>query len=588
MYSPPIRDILATLSYGSGLSRRISDTALTFDDVTEVIIGEAGRFASEVMAPGSQDGWGQSAQISNGEVRSPAGWKDLYKSWCDAGWLGLAVAERWGGQALPETLQAATFEMWNSAALPLIMCPTLSCGAIEAIAAHGSEDLREIYLPKMVSGQWTGTMNMTEPHAGTDLGALRCRAERVGDGAYRLFGEKIFITYGEHDLAENIVHLVLARLPDAPAGSRGLSLFLVPKFIPHANGALGERNDVFCRGLEHKLGVQSSPTCTMIYGEGNYGRAPGAVGWLIGAEHQGLACMFTMMNNARVSVGVQGVAICEAATQKALAYAFERSQGAVTGWQQPATAPIVAHPDVSRMLLKMKALTQAARAIAYDCARAIHLSHTDDANQTFWRDRAALLTPLAKSFPTDAAVEVASLGIQVHGGMGFIEETGAARFYRDARILPIYEGTNGVQAIDLVMRKLQLTSPDHLAEFWQDLMAVAEEAMGSALEACAAPLRQAINDLQQTADWLSKRVQNGTPRDALFGATDFQRMTGLTLAAAYLCKLALAPGAGPEQGALARFATQVMLPETAALARAIREGGHLVAEAGALLGYSLA
>ncbi len=358
-----------------------------------------------------------------------------------------------GGMDLPVLLHAACSEMWNASNMAFALCPMLTGGAIDALEAHGSDELRQRYLAKVVSGEWTGTMNLTEPQAGSDLNALRTRAERQADGTYKIFGSKIFITYGEHDLTDNIVHLVLARLPDAPPGTRGISLFLVPKFLVNADGSLGQRNDVHCVGIEHKLGIHGSPTCTLAYGDNG-----GAIGFLIGEENKGLACMFTMMNNARLNVGLQGVAVADRATQHAMAYAHERRQGRALGETAAPMSVIAAHPDVRRMLMTMKALTAAARSICFMTAAALDLGRRgrDAAECKLGQERANLLTPIAKAFSTDIANEVASLGVQVHGGMGFIEETGAAQFYRDARIAAIYEGTNGIQAIDLVQRKLGL------------------------------------------------------------------------------------------------------------------------------------
>ncbi|MFB2604473.1 acyl-CoA dehydrogenase family protein, partial [Rhizobium phaseoli] len=477
MYKAPVEEIAFTLKHVAGMSEVMSSGLFgeLGDDLVDAILSEAGRFATEEVAPLSDIGDRQGARLVDGEVRLPDGWRDIYRNWIAGGWNGLTAPQAFGGQALPDMLNVASLEMWNSGSMAFALAPTLTMGAIEAVHIHGSAALKETYLEKMVSGEWTGTMNLTEPHAGSDVGALKARAERRPDGSYRIFGQKIFITWGEHDAADNIIHLVLARLPDAPAGTRGISLFLVPKFLVNDDGSLGPRNDLFCHSLEHKLGIHGSPTCTMIYGDGRFGGEKGAIGWLVGEENKGLACMFTMMNNARLAVGMQGVAIAEAATQKALAYARERTQGRAPGSTGPGMSPIVDHPDVARMLLTMKALTQGSRAISYACAHAIDMSRRAG-DSRHWQERAALLTPIAKAFSTDAGVEVASLGIQVHGGMGFIEETGAARYLRDARIAPIYEGTTGIQAIDLVTRKLPLSGGDQVMGFIAELKAIAEAA----------------------------------------------------------------------------------------------------------------
>ena len=417
------------------------ETATSPNSDIDAILQEAGRFASEVLAPLNAVGDRHGTPFKDGRITMPPGWKEAYRAWAAAGWNAVSAPEQWGGQALPHAINAACIEMWNSASMAFGIGPVLTMGAVEAFAAAGSEELKRIYLPKLVSGEWMGTMQLTEPQAGSEVGALRTRAERASDGSYRITGQKIFITYGEHELTDNIIHFVLARLPDAPAGNRGISLFLVPKFLVNADGTLGQRNDVRAHSIEHKLGIHASPTCTMVYGDNG-----GAVGYLIGEENRGLAVMFMMMNLARLAVGLQGVGIAERATQQALAYARERKQGRAAG--ATGSSAIIEHPDVKRMLMTMRAQTRAARSICYATAGAI--DRGDD-------ERASLLTPVAKAFSTDIGVEVASLGIQVHGGMGFIEETGAAQHLRDARIAAIYEGTNGIQALDLVTRKLPMS-----------------------------------------------------------------------------------------------------------------------------------
>ena len=427
-YTAPVRDIGFTLKHVAGLAPALQNGRFgdLSEDLVDAILEEAGRFATEEVAPLNEIGDRHGTPLSDGTVTMPPGWKDVYRAWSEAGWNGLTADPDFGGQGLPTSLYAATLEMWNSGSLAYGIGPTLTIGAIEALQAHASDALKEKYLARLVSGEWMATMNLTEPQAGSDLNALRSRAEPAGDGTYRIFGQKIYITYGEHDLTDNIIHLVLARLPDAPAGTRGISLFLVPKFLVGDDGAIGARNDVFCNGVEHKLGIHASPTCTMIYGDGYDGAEPGAIGWLIGGENRGLACMFTMMNNARLAVGIQGVAAAEAAYQKALAYAGERRQGRAGKAAGEGMSPIVDHPDVRRNLLTMKALTQAIRSICYTCAHAIDMAELCEGDEAvFWQDRANLLTPIAKAFSTDVGVEVASIGIQVHGGMGYVEETGA-------------------------------------------------------------------------------------------------------------------------------------------------------------------
>jgi alkylation response protein AidB-like acyl-CoA dehydrogenase len=588
MYKAPVEDIAFTLNHVAGLADAIAAGKLgdLGSDLVEAILDEAGRFATNEMAPLGAIGDRQGASLQDGVVTTPDGWADLYRSWREGGWNGLTGPEAYGGQGLPHMLNVAALEMWNSSSMAFALAPTLTMGAIEALDKHGSDELKSRYLEKLVSGEWTGTMNLTEPHAGSDLGVLKTRAERSEDGSYRIFGQKIYITWGEHDAADNIIHLVLARLPDAPAGTRGISLFLVPKFLVEEDGAIGARNDVFCHSLEHKLGIHGSPTCTMIYGDGKFGDEKGAIGWLIGEENKGLACMFTMMNNARLAVGMQGVAIAEAATQKAIAFARERTQGKAPGWTGRGMSPIIEHPDVARMLLTMTALTQGSRAICYACAHAIDMAHRTEGDEArTWTERAALLTPIAKSFATDAGVDVASLGIQVHGGMGFIEETGAARLLRDARIAPIYEGTNGIQAIDLVARKLPLSGGAQVAGFIGELRTIADRvatAADAGFGETAERLKASIDELEAATQWLLKAQVEGQVAEALAGATPYQRLFGLVLTGAYLAKGALAKvddGKTGRRMALCRFAAENLLPETAALKRQVVEGAESLAAA---------
>jgi alkylation response protein AidB-like acyl-CoA dehydrogenase len=437
--------------------------------------------------------------------------------------------------------------MWNSASMAFGICPVLTMGAVEALVRHGSPALKAAYLDKLVSGEWTGTMNLTEPQAGSDLGALRAKAERHGDGTYRITGQKIYITYGEHDLTENIVHLVLARLPDAPAGTRGISLFLVPKRLVNDDGSLGGRNDVACVGLEHKLGIHGSPTCTMMFGE-----AGGAIGWLVGEENQGLACMFTMMNNARLAVGIQGVAIAERATQQAFDYARQRRQGRAPGWNGEGMSPIILHPDVRRMLLEMRAKTSAARAICYQVAEALDRSEhePDEAIRVQALARASLLTPVAKAFATDIGIEVASVGVQVHGGMGFIEETGAAQHLRDARIAAIYEGTNGIQAIDLALRKLPSAGGEAVALYIAELRdtlarVVAENADMARL---TVRLGATVNALDRATVYMQEAAST-RPNDALASATPYLRLFALAAGGVALAREAAAATRLPEDEA---------------------------------------
>ena len=584
MYRAPVEEISFTLKNVAGLKEAIEAGVLgdLSEDLADAILQEAGRFASEEVAPLRETGDRHGAVLKDAAVTTPPGWKELYKRWTEGGWNALQAPEEFGGQGLPAMLGVAAQEMWNSASMAFGIGPTLTMGAVEALDKHASEELKRTYLEKLVSGEWMGTMNLTEPQAGSDLAALRTRAERAGDGTYRIFGQKIFITYGEHDFTDNIVHLVLARLPDAPTGTRGISLFLVPKFLVNEDGSLGARNDVFCSGLEHKLGIHASPTCTMIFGDGfAKDREPGAVGWLIGEENRGLACMFTMMNNARLAVGIQGVAVAEAAFQKALTYANERRQGKAADYEGEGMAPIVFHPDVQRNLLTMKALTQAARAICYSCAHATDRARGGERAQ-HWQERANLLTPIAKAFSTDVGVDVASLGVQVHGGMGFIEETGAAALLRDARIAPIYEGTNGIQAIDLVTRKLPQGGGEHVQGYIAELGEVVGRVSSSNLPGfgrAAEELEAALENLSEATQHLQKALGEGRMEEALAGATPYLRLFGLAAGGAYLAQAALA-GEDGERQSLCRFFAENLAGETRALKQRVLEGAESLAAAG--------
>jgi acyl-CoA dehydrogenase len=589
MYHAPVEEIAHTLKHVAGLKDALSQGMVgdLSEDLADAILEEAGRFASEEVAPLNKVGDAEGAVLKDGAVTMPTGWKALYRQWIEGGWNGLAAPADHGGQGLPNMLNVAALEMWNSASMAFGLGPTLTMGAVEALEKHASDELKATYLEKLVSGEWMGTMNLTEPQAGSDLAALRTRAERAGDGSYRIFGQKIYITYGEHDFTDNIVHLVLARLPDAPAGTRGISLFLVPKFLVEADGSLGARNDVLCASIEHKLGIHASPTCTMIYGDGSVeGREAGAIGWLIGEENKGLACMFTMMNNARLAVGIQGVAVAEAAYQKALSYAHERRQGKAPGYRGEGMAPIVHHADVARNLATMKALTQIARAICYATAHATDMARASSGEDArFWQERANLLTPVAKSFSTDIGVDVASLGVQVHGGMGFVEETGAAIYYRDARIAPIYEGTNGIQAIDLVTRKLPQSGGEHVTAYLGELRADIDtlrasnrEGFGRTADKCTA----ALDALEEATGYMQSCLADGRIEEALAGATPYLRLFALAAGGAYLVRGALASDDGART-ALARFHAENLIDEVHALKARAMEGGESLDAARAVL-----
>jgi acyl-CoA dehydrogenase len=577
-YQAPLADIGFALKHGAALKPAIEQGLfgeLTLDDV-DAVLTEAGRFASEVIAPLNRIGDTFGTPFKDGVVTTAPGWKEAYKAWREGGWNAVTSPLEWGGQALPQTLQAACTEMWHSASIGFANGPMLTMAGIDALDVHGSDVLKKTYLEKLVSGEWMATMQLTEPQAGSDVGALRTRAERAPDGSYRLFGQKIFITYGEHDFTDNIIHFVLARLPDAPPGTRGISLFLVPKFMLKADGTLGARNDVRAHSVEHKLGIHGSPTCTMIFGD-----AGGAIGFLIGEENAGMACMFTMMNRARLAVGLQGVGLAERATQQALAYARERKQGRAAGMKATEAAPIIDHPDVRRMLLTMRALTQAARGICYAAAMAIDRSErsADDAARKAAHAQASLLTPVTKAFSTDIANEVASLGVQVHGGMGYIEETGAAQFFRDARIAPIYEGTNGIQAIDLVTRKLPLGNGAAVAAHCEELRGIVGALNASndpAFGWAAVRLADAVESLSRTTNWLLAQIDK-KPDAALAGASPYLRLFGMATGGCLLAKEALAAlrlgGDAAARLAITRFFAENVAVGAGALERTVVEGG---------------
>jgi acyl-CoA dehydrogenase len=581
-YQSPVADILFSLEHVAGLDAEIG--AGLFGDLdwetVASVIGEAGRFATEAIAPLNRAGDLEGARYENGRVTSPPGFREVYRRWAEAGWAGVTASPEYGGMGLPHAVNFACTEIWNGASMGFALCPLLSEGALGALNAHGSPALRETYMGKMISGEWTGTMNLTEPQAGSDLNAVKTRAERAGDGTYRVFGQKIFITYGEHDLADNIVHLVLARLPDAPPGTRGLSLFLVPKFLVKPDGSLGARNDARCASIEHKLGIHASPTCVMIYGDGG-----GATGWLVGEENRGLAAMFVMMNSARLAIGMQGVAIGERAYQHALAYARDRRQGRSASGGA-GMSPILEHPDVQRMLMTMKSLVQAARGICHLTGVAIDRSfHAPTAEERAAAgERAALLTPIAKAFSTDIGDEVASIGVQVHGGMGYIEETGAAQFMRDARIAAIYEGTNGIQAIDLVQRKLPLSGGAAVALEIVGIRAVAADVAshgGDGFGATAQRLQEAADALESGTAFLRETLARD-PDEALAGAAPYLRLFALALGGACLAKAGLAAQYAPRQAggtpplgrvALARFFAEKLATAAPGLAQTVLSGG---------------
>jgi 3-(methylthio)propanoyl-CoA dehydrogenase len=539
-YTPPVVEQKFLLDHVVGIGDLLDE-----GELVDAILEGAGQFAAGEFAPLNRIGDQVGAKWSSEGVAMPPGFREAYRAYVEGGWGTLAAPSEFGGQGLPLTLACVVMEDLGSANMGFSLCMMLTPGAVEALKHHGSAELQQAWLPKLITGEWTGTMNLTESQAGSDVGALKTRAEPKGDGTYSIIGQKIFITFGEHDLADNIVHLVLARLTGAPQGTRGISLFLVPKILPD-----GTRNDLRCVSIEHKLGIHASPTCVMAYGDEG-----GATGWLIGEENKGMAAMFTMMNNARLNVGLQGVSIAERATQQAVGFARERIQGSREG--RPAR--IIEFPDVRRMLLRMKALTQAARALAYYCA-----GQTDRAGlgDEAARARADLLTPLVKAYGTDVGVEVTSLGVQVHGGMGYVEETGAAQHYRDARISPIYEGTNGIQAADLVGRKIGMEGGAVLARLLDDIRAEAagETRLIALAEACRT---------------VAQRLLSANPDDRM--AASYPLLTMMSVAAAgWLMARQLAalegfegdPKFAQSKRASARFYLDQVVPEAAGLVAA--------------------
>jgi alkylation response protein AidB-like acyl-CoA dehydrogenase len=520
------------------------------DDMVTAILTEAGKMCDEVMAPLERPGDLNPAYLENGVVRTSPGFADGWRAIAEGGWLGMSAPQEHGGMGLPMTITSAVNEMMSGACLSLQLAPLMSQGQIEALDHHASDALKELYLPKLISGEWTGTMNLTEPQAGSDVGALSSKAVPNGDGTYAVTGQKIYITWGDNDFADNVCHLVLARLPDGVPGTKGISLFLVPKFLPDDNGNPGKANSLKVVSLEHKLGLHGSPTCVMQY--------DGATGWLVGAEHGGMAAMFTMMNNARLGVGGQGVGIAEAAYQKALAYALERKQG------KTPSGGIVDHADVRRMLMEMKADLFASRAILLACAQAIDMSTAT--GEADCKTRAAFLTPIAKAFGTDTGIRVADIGLQVHGGMGFIEETGAAQFCRDVRVTSIYEGTNGIQAMDLVARKM-IDGGEMANRLMDEIEELAERARPTHPNMAEA-VWQACESLREATDWL---VGQGDLQNRFAGAVPYLRAFARVLGGHYHLMAALADKGGPREK-LARFYIKRMLPEHVGLLQHAQEG----------------
>ncbi|MBL28340.1 MAG: acyl-CoA dehydrogenase [Rhodospirillaceae bacterium] len=587
-YTAPVRDtrfVLRELVDLDALAKLEGFGEAAAPDVVDQVLEEAGRFANGVLSPLNPVGDKQGARLENGVVYMPEGFPEAYRQFCEMGWSSVPFSPEWGGQGMPWTVNMALNEMWQSANMSLADGMMLTQGAVDCLETHGTDDQKATYLPKLISGEWSGTMNLTEPQAGSDLGMLKTRATPEGDH-YRIKGTKIFITHGDQNMTENVVHLVLARLPDAPEGVRGISLFVVPKFLPKADGSVGERNDLRVVSLEHKLGHRASPTAVMSYGDDE-----GAIGWLVGQENQGLRCMFTMMNNARLNVGVQGIAIAERAYQQALDYARERVQGQLPGRKDAGRVTIIEHPDVRRMLLDMRAQIEAMRGLALVTAEALDLSHhhPDPAVRAERHQFVELMTPVVKGWSTDLGFEIASTALQVHGGMGYIEETGIAQHLRDARITMIYEGTNGIQAWDLVGRKLVQAEGASLKAFLETMNATAAELAeqpGAAMQAIRTHLVHAAGTLREAAEWLAGALGED-PLRAAAGATPFLRMMGVGAGAWIMARSALKAAEALKRGeadsafleqkiATARYFAEALVPPAMALIAPVKANAETV------------
>jgi len=580
-YTAPLRDIAFTLEHLVGLQELTTWEDFSHAD-PEMLFGaftEAGRFVSEVVAPINVTGDEIGCRLNDdGTVTTPKGFKEAYARFVESGWGTLSFPSAYGGQDLPWVVGTVVAEMLKSANVAWSLCPMLTHGSIDALMHHGSAEQQATYLEKLVTGQWTGTMLLTESEAGSDVGALRTKAAPAEDGTWRLTGSKIFITWGEHDVAENIIHLVLARTPGGPPGTRGISMFIVPKYLVNSDGSLGERNDIKTVSLEHKIGIHGSPTCVMTMGDDG----EGAVGYLIGEENRGMSYMFTMMNIARLSVGVEGLSTSERAYQQALEYAQVRRQGRAIGAPKTESSLIIEHPDIRRMLMTMKANIEAMRGLLYLTAAAVDRSrhHPDEAERERYAELFALLTPVAKAWPTDRGVEMTSLGIQIHGGMGYVEETGAAQHWRDSRIAPIYEGTNGIQAIDLVLRKLPMRTGGVVHEFFAEMAALDAElaAAGEPFASIREALDEGLAALGVATEWLLDRDD---PNDSLAGATPYLELFGTVTGGWLLAKGALAAARELEGGddpflrakiTTARFYCRQLLPRAGGLVASVVAG----------------
>lgn len=592
-YQAPIEDMRFVLHELAGLRDIIALPGFEeiSPDLVDAVLHENARFVEQVIAPLNQKGDTEHPVWADGVVTTTPGFRQAFREFADAGWQGLNHATEMGGQGLPKLVAAPASENINAANLAFSLCPLLTDGVIEALTEVGTPEQQALYIPPMIEGRWTGTMNLTEPQAGSDLAQVATRAVRQDDGSYRLTGQKIFITFGEHDMAENIVHLVLARTPEAPKGVKGISLFIVPKFLVNEDGTLGARNDVWCASLEHKLGIHGSPTAVLLYGSGKGEAGEGAVGYLVGQENEGLKYMFIMMNAARYAVGLQGVAVSEAALQRAMAYAHERVQGqALQGSDGPVT--IAHHPDVQRMVMTMRALTEGSRALAYVAAAANDLArhHPDQAERQVNKALYEFLVPVVKGFSTETSVEVASLGVQVHGGMGFIEETGVAQYYRDARILPIYEGTTAIQANDLIGRKVLRDGGAAAQKLAQAMRVTLDELRGAAgqgsdaqgLELIATQFEAAIGAFERATNFVLNSATTTLPA-AFLGSVPYLMLAGVTLAGWQMARAALVCVRQFDEGRSTDFHTKKLaacvcyaafvLPRAAALADSIEVGG---------------
>ncbi|MBT8202104.1 MAG: acyl-CoA dehydrogenase [Acidimicrobiia bacterium] len=582
-YTPPLDDINFVLRHITDLEALSKLNGFEHADVETLgaALEEAGRFMAEVVAPTNRIG-DQVGSIHDGDasVTTPDGLKDAYEKFVASGWGAVAYPAEAGGAGLPWLIGLAVQEMFTSANMAFSIGPMLTQGTVEALLFHGADEHKATFLDKLVSGEWMGTMVLTEPEAGSDVGALRSKAVPNGDGTYAITGTKIFISWGEHDLSENIIHMVLARTPEAPPGTRGISMFIVPKFLVNPDGSLGERNSFKAVSIEHKMGIHASPTCVMDF--------DGATGYLVGEENHGMRYMFTMMNSARLSVGVEGLAVSERAYQMAVAYAQERLQGRAIGAPKTEHSPIIDHPDVRRMLMTIKAYNEAMRCLLYANAEAFDRSHhaSDEAARTAASERLDLLTPISKAWCTDLGVELTSLALQVFGGMGYVEETGVAQHYRDARIAPIYEGTNGIQAIDLVARKLPMRNGGAVEDLIKEMSGLDAELAeaGEALATIRSGLSDAVADLTSAVLWLAAHGMKD-PNNALAGATPFLRLMGTTLGGYFMARSALAAREqlAKAEGdaafleakiATARFYAEQLLPQTKGLLPMVTAGAE--------------